>query len=78
MDSTPTFQDRLVYSVIMPKRPPKKWFKDCIKGVKESGGAYDPQAVCGSLWHQKMTDKERREVTREYERKKRQKKLKDS
>jgi len=28
---------------------PKGWFKRCMEGVKQSGGAYDPAAVCGAI-----------------------------
>jgi hypothetical protein len=52
----------------MPKRPPKKWFKRCTKGVEESGYATDPQAVCGDLWHHKLSDYAKRKIVRESER----------
>jgi len=37
----------------MPRRPPKKWFDDCTSGVRASGGADDPAAVCGAVWSRK-------------------------
>jgi hypothetical protein len=40
-----------------PRRPPKKWFDDCVAGVEASGSAADPYAVCGALWHRKMGPK---------------------
>lgn len=52
----------------MVKRPPKKWFKSCIKGVEESGYAEDPGAVCGDLWHHKMSTAQKRMAVRESER----------
>lgn len=42
------------------KRPPKKWMRSCIKGVKKSGKAKDPGAVCGSQWYKKMSPAKRR------------------
>lgn len=39
------------------RRPPKKWMRDCVRGASKS--ARDPGAVCGSLWHHKMTYKQR-------------------
>ncbi len=41
-------------------RPPKKWFGDCVKGVRKSGRksgrpARDPQSICGALWYRKMS-----------------------
>jgi len=46
------------------RRPPKSWWDACVKGVEESGGAVDPDAVCGSLWFQKMTPAERKRAKR--------------
>lgn len=43
-----------------PRRPPKKWMSDCVAGVKESGSAADPGAVCGSLWYHKLSNTQRR------------------
>ena len=51
----------------MPKQPPKKWWKDCTKGVEKRGDVRDPDAVCGALWYQKMTEKQRRAATRKHE-----------
>lgn len=52
-----------------PRRPPKKWFRDCVRGAKHrarSTGrrARDPAAVCGALWYRKMTEAERRAAVR--------------
>ncbi len=58
----------------MPKRPPKKWWYDCVKGVEESGAAYSPESVCGDLWHHKMTKSQRaRIVSKEMTARKRRK-----
>jgi hypothetical protein len=45
-----------------PKRPPKKWWRDCVAGVSESGSADDPESVCGALWYQKMSESQRRRL----------------
>lgn len=37
----------------MPKTKHKGWFKRCVKGVKASGSAADPQAVCGAVLKRK-------------------------
>lgn len=55
----------------MPKRPPKSWWKSCIKGVEKSGYADNPGAVCGSLWHHKLSEYQKRKIVKEEERKKR-------
>lgn len=55
----------------MPKRPPKRWFKSCVSKVKKAGSADNPKAVCGSLWHHKMSDYQKRKVVKEEEMKKR-------
>lgn len=55
----------------IPKRPPKKWFKSCVRGVEKSGVAYDPQAVCGDLWYHKMSVVQKKEAVRESEKSKR-------
>lgn len=44
-------------------RPPKKWFDDCVAGVKKSGSATDPNAVCGNLWYNVKGGKENLEDT---------------
>lgn len=55
-----------------PRRPPKKWFRDCVRGVEASRRrarrtgrrvARDPRAVCGAQW-QKMSESERRAAVR--------------
>jgi len=43
-----------------PRRPPKAWFRRCVRGVERSGGAYDPQAVCGAQWQRKSEAEKRR------------------
>lgn len=48
--------------------------KSCIRGVEESGTAYDPGSVCGDLWYNKMTVAQKKEAIRESE--KRKKKMK--
>lgn len=50
-----------------PRRPPKKWMRDCIRGVKESGTAKNPGAVCGALWYHKMSPSQRHEALRRRE-----------
>ena len=56
----------------MPRRPPKKWMRDCVAGVTKNSPAYDPRAVCGSLWYHKLSPAQkaaavRRERTRRTE-----------
>lgn len=51
----------------MPKQPPKKWWKDCTKGVRKSKDVDDPNAVCGALWYKKMSKEDREKVTRKHE-----------
>lgn len=55
----------------MPNQPPKRWWISCVKGVSKSKKAYDPEAVCGNLWHHKKTLKERVAITRKEESRKR-------
>jgi len=50
----------------MPNRPPKEWMERCIAGVKESGSAAVPGAVCGSLWYHKKTPAERTATAHAY------------
>lgn len=50
-----------------PRRPPKKWWRDCVRGVEESGSAVDPESVCGALWYRKMSESQRRAATRRSE-----------
>lgn len=52
----------------MPKRPPKRWWKRCVRGVEKSGAAYDPQSVCGDLWHHKLTSVQKKKAVRKSER----------
>lgn len=47
-----------------PRRPPKKWFDDCVSGVEASGSASDPYSVCGALWHRKMGKKAKAKALR--------------
>lgn len=54
----------------MVKRPPKKWIKSCIRGVRKSGYADDPGAVCGDVWYHKMTEYAKRKAVRESEKRK--------
>jgi hypothetical protein len=42
-----------------PKRPPRGWFKKCVSGVKRTGGAIDPRAVCGATWSRKTVTQKR-------------------
>lgn len=46
-----------------PRRPPKKWMRDCIRGAKRSG-ARDPGAVCGAQWYHKTSAKKKRAALR--------------
>lgn len=41
-----------------PRRPPKQWMRDCVKGA--SASAADPGAVCGALWYKKMSPSAKR------------------
>lgn len=45
-----------------PRRPPKKWMRDCVRGASRS--ARNPGAVCGALWYHKMSASERRAALR--------------
>lgn len=52
-----------------PRRPPKKWFSDCVRGVRagarRSGRRVrDPQAVCGAQWQRLSASKKRTAVRR--------------
>lgn len=51
----------------MPKRPPKGWFSRCVRGVRKSGGADNPAAVCGAEWRDK-SPAQKRAATRKAER----------
>lgn len=51
----------------MPKRPPKKWMKDCTTGVEKSGSKVNSGAVCGDIWYNKKTQKERDLITKRIE-----------
>lgn len=53
------------------KRPPKTWFRRCIRQVTKKGGAIDPEKVCGKVWSRKTDKEKRRTVKREEKRKKR-------
>lgn len=57
----------------MVKRPPKKWMRRCVRGVEKSGAAYDPEAVCGSVWYHKMSVSQKRKAVRESERRNKKK-----
>ena len=46
-----------------PRRPPKKWMRDCVRGAKRSG-ARDPGAVCGAQWYHKTSAKKKRAALR--------------
>ncbi len=48
-----------------PGRPPKHWMRKCIKGVTAGKSAADPGAVCGSLWHHKLSESQRRAILKE-------------
>jgi len=52
------------------KRPPKKWFRRCVRQVKEKGGAIDPKKVCGNVWSRKSEKEKRKTVRKEEKRKK--------
>jgi hypothetical protein len=49
-----------------PKRPPKRWFDDCIARVRASGTADAPAAVCGAAWW-KLPESRRRAIVQRYE-----------
>lgn len=40
-----------VLAEVPDDRPPEEWWNRCVNGVRASGGAEDPNAVCGNLWH---------------------------
>ena len=41
-----------------PRRPPKKWMRDCVRGASRS--ARNPGAACGALWYHKMSPSAKR------------------
>lgn len=43
----------------MPGRPPKGWMRDCMRSVREHGGAKDVRAVCGAVWQRKTAAEKR-------------------
>lgn len=43
----------------MPKRPPKSWWKRCVRRVKQAGNAVSPERVCGAAWRDKSPAKKR-------------------
>jgi hypothetical protein len=43
----------------MPDRPPKGWFTRCVQGVRDSGSADNPAAVCGATWRDKSPAQKR-------------------
>jgi len=52
-----------------PRRPPKKWFRDCVRGVRagarRSGRSIrDPAAVCGAQWQRLSASRKRAAVRR--------------
>ena len=47
----------------MVKRPPKRWFRSCVRKVRARGKARDPAAVCGAQWYHKMSKKAKRKAT---------------
>jgi hypothetical protein len=59
----------------MPRRPPSKWMKDCVRGVKRKSRrsrksrkrVTNPQAVCGALWYHKMDDAGRKAALKRHE-----------
>ncbi len=57
----------------MPKRPPKRWWNSCVKGVKKGKAAEYPEAVCGDEWYHKKNKKERESIVRKEEARKRNK-----
>ncbi len=56
----------------MPRRPPKAWWRGCVKRVDAHGGAIDPRRVCGAVWSRK-SGAEKRALTIMAERKRRKK-----
>jgi len=47
------------------KRPPKKWFRRCVRQVKAEGEAIDPKKICGAVWARKTAKEKKRTVKRE-------------
>ena len=58
------FQNKIIN---MPKRPPKRWWNSCVKGVKDNESATNPEAVCGNEWYHNKTDSERKKIIRKEE-----------
>lgn len=50
-----------------PKRPPKHWWKGCVRGVRDSGSAAEPERVCGSIWYHQMSSAQRKRVLKQRE-----------
>lgn len=58
-----------------PGRPPKKWFSDCVAGVRAGARrtgrrVQDPSAVCGAQW-QRLSAAQKRAAVRRHERRRR-------
>ncbi len=48
------------------RRPPREWIRHCSAAVRESGSAENPNAVCGSLWYNKLSARQRAAIKRRY------------
>lgn len=46
------------------RRPPKRWMRRCVSGVRRSGSAADPGAVCGDMWFHKLTSRQKASAKR--------------
>jgi len=49
----------------MPERPPKKWFDEKVREVKEHNKRIkEPEAVVGHIWHHELSEKKKKEIVR--------------
>lgn len=48
----------------MPRRPTKKWWRECTSAVASSGSAVDPSRVCGATWARKSASQKRATIAR--------------
>lgn len=48
----------------MPRRPPKRWFDECVASVSVDPDVTDPNAVCAWNWYYHMSESRRRQILR--------------
>jgi len=54
----------------MPKRPPKKWFNEMKKEIKEGNPDYSEDQVnktIGDIWYNELSESKRKELLKKYE-----------